>query len=139
MQDYENKTRLMETLDEALKRDKTKTNVAQLSPLGLVEMTRKRTRESLGRMLLQPCMACEGTGMAKSPTTICYQIFRDVVAEARAYPCEKMVVIANPSIIDLMLGEESEQVSQLEAFLGKQISLRSDDKLSRDQYEVALS
>ncbi|MDQ6973725.1 MAG: Rne/Rng family ribonuclease, partial [Mariprofundaceae bacterium] len=100
MQEDENKTRLLEVLDEALKRDKTKTHVVQYSALGLVEMTRKRTRDSLGRMLLEPCRRCDSTGYTKSPTTICYQLFREIVAEARAYPCEKLMVIAHPKLID---------------------------------------
>jgi len=138
MQEEENKTRLLEVLDEALKRDKTKTHVVQYSALGLVEMTRKRTRDSLGRMLLETCHRCDSTGYTKSPTTICYQLFREVVAEARAYPCEKLMVIAHPKLIDLMLGEESEQVTRLETFLGKQIALKSDAQLEPEHFEVAL-
>ncbi|TLS65741.1 Rne/Rng family ribonuclease [Mariprofundus erugo] len=138
MQEEENKQRLMEVLAEALKRDKAKTHIVQLSELGLVEMTRKRTRDSLGRMLMKECDRCCGIGLAKSPTTICYQLFREVVAEARAYPCEKLMVIAHPSIIDLLLGEENEGVLQLEGFLSKQISLKSDDSFSPDHYEVVL-
>jgi len=110
----------------------------QLSELGLVEMTRKRTRDSLGRMLMKECERCSGIGLAKSPTTICYQLFREVVAEARAYPCEKLMVIAHPSIIDLLLSEENEGVLQLEEFLDKQISLKSDEDFASDHYEVVL-
>ncbi|MCF7822047.1 MAG: ribonuclease E/G, partial [Mariprofundaceae bacterium] len=138
MQEKENKARLMEVLDEALKRDKSKTNVAPLSSLGLVEMTRKRTRNSLGRVLQKECKRCNGSGHIKSLTTICYQLFREVVAEARAYPCEKLMVIAHPSLIDLMLGEESEDVAALEIFLGKEISFKSDANLSPEHYEIAL-
>jgi len=138
MQEEENKQRLLEVLDEALQRDKTKTNVVQFSSLGLVEMTRKRSRESLGRILMDECPRCESTGHTKSPTTICYQLFREVVAEARAYPCEKLLVIAHPKLIDVMLGEESEQVAQLEKFLGKQIALKSDSQLDPEHFEVAL-
>jgi len=138
MQEEENKARLLEVLDETLKRDKTKTHVVQYSALGLVEMTRKRTRDSLGRMLLEPCHRCDSTGYRKSPTTICYQLFREVVAEARAYPCEKLMVIAHPKLIDLMLGEESEQVTRLEGFLGKQIALKSDAQMDPEHFEVAL-
>jgi len=138
MQEEENKERLLEVLNEALKRDKTKTHVVQYSALGLVEMTRKRTRDSLGRMLLETCHRCDSTGYTKSPTTICYQLFREVVAEARAYPCEKLMVIAHPKLIDLMLGEESEQVTRLETFLGKQIALKSDAQLAPEHFEVAL-
>lgn len=138
MQEDENKQRLMEVLDEALKRDKTKTHIVQLSELGLVEMTRKRTRDSLGRMLMKECGRCCGIGQAKSPTTICYQLFREVVAEARAYPCEKLMVIAHPSIIDLLLSEENQGVLQLEEFLKKEISLKSDEDFASDHYEVVL-
>jgi ribonuclease G len=138
MQEDENKQRLMEVLEEALKRDKAKTHVVQLSDLGLVEMTRKRTRESLGRILLNECDHCHGVGSAKSPTTICYQLFREVVAEARAYPCEKLMVIAHPQIIDLMLGEESKAVEQLETFLRKEIRLESNEQFAPDHYEIVL-
>jgi len=138
MQEEENKARLLEVLDEALKRDKTKTNVVQFSALGLVEMTRKRTRESLGRVLLSPCKRCETTGHTRSATTICYQLFREIVAEARAYPCEKLMVIAHPKLIDVLLGEESEQIARLEQFLDKQIALKSDSQIDPEHFEVAL-
>jgi len=138
MQEEENKTRMLEVLEEALTRDKTKTNVVQLSSLGLVEMTRKRTRDSLGRTLLSECSRCESVGHTKSPTTICYQLFREVVAEARAYPCEKLMIIAHPKLIDVLLGEESEQVARLEEFLGKQIALKSDIQLDPEHFEIAL-
>ncbi|MBL4761058.1 MAG: Rne/Rng family ribonuclease [Mariprofundaceae bacterium] len=138
MQEEENKTRMLEVLEEALKRDKTKSNVVQLSSLGLVEMTRKRTRDSLGRTLLSECSRCESVGYSKSPTTICYQLFREVVAEARAYPCEKLMIIAHPKLIDVLLGEESEQVARLEEFLGKQIALKSDMQLDPEHFEIAL-
>ncbi|HXH72346.1 MAG TPA: ribonuclease G [Mariprofundaceae bacterium] len=138
MQEEENKQRLMEVLAEALKRDKAKTHIAQLSSLGLVEMTRKRTRDSLGRTLLQECPCCHGTGSAKSPTTVCYQLFREVVAGARAYPCEKLLVAAHPQIIDLLLGEESDNVARLEEFLRKEITLKSDEAFDPGHYEVVL-
>jgi len=138
MQEEENKQKLMEMLAEALKRDKAKNHIVQLSELGLVEMTRKRTRESLGRMLLTECKSCHGNGLEKSLQTICYQLFREVVAEARAYPCEKLTVIAHPDIIDLMLGEENEGVLQLEIFLSKEISFESDENFAADHYEIVL-
>ncbi|MES0371023.1 MAG: Rne/Rng family ribonuclease [Mariprofundaceae bacterium] len=138
MQEDENKIRLMEVLEEALKRDKSKTNIAHFSSLGLVEMTRKRTRDSLGRTLQEDCTRCHATGHVKSLTTICYQLFREIVAEARAYPCEKLMVIAHPKLIDLMLGEEGEDVTALEHFLSKEISFKSDSNLAPENYEIAL-
>jgi len=138
MQEEENKAKLIEVLEEALKRDKSKTHVVQFSSLGLVEMTRKRTRDSLGRTLQASCGRCGGNGHVKSLTTICYQLFREIVSEARAYPCEKLTVIAHPSLIDLLLGEEGEDVAALEHFLKKEISFQSDAKLTPENYEIAL-
>jgi len=138
MQEEENKRSLLDVLAEALTRDHAKTHVVHLSELGLVEMTRKRTRESLGRTLLNECPHCDGTGHIRSEVTICHQIFREVVAEARAYPCNRLVVVAHPSIIDRLLGVDSESVSALEHFLKKEIMLKSDEKLEPDHYEIVL-
>ncbi len=138
MQDEENKDKVLEVLEEALKRDKTKTFALPFTSLGLVQLTRKRTRDSLGRMLQTECSRCDSTGLTKSMQTICYQLFREIVAEARAYPSEKLMVIAHPSLIDLILGEENEMVSQLEAFLGKEISFKQDTQFAPDRYEVVL-
>jgi len=138
MEKEENKAKMLEVLEEALKKDKAKNHIVQLSELGLVEMTRKRTRDSLGRTLLSECSHCHGIGQMKRPTTICYQLFREVVAEARAYPCEKLTVIAHPDIIELMLGEENESVLQLEEFLQKEISLDSNENFAPNHYEVVL-
>jgi len=138
MQEEENRTRIMVMLEDALKRDMAKTKVVRLSELGLVEMTRKRTRDSLGHILLQDCPLCHGTGRTKSLTTLCYQILRELMAEARAYPCNKLMVIAHTDIIDLLVGEESESVEQLERFLNKEIGLNSAPDLAPDQFEIVL-
>ncbi len=138
MEEEESKSRLMEMLAEALSRDKAKTNIIRMSELGLVEMTRKRTRDSLGRTLLRDCPLCHGSGRTKSLTTLCYQIFREVMAEARAYPCNKLMIVAHPDIIDILVGEESENVERLERFVNKQISLNSSPELAPDQYEIVL-
>ncbi len=138
MQDTSNQAKVMEVLEEALTRDKTKTHVLPFTELGLVQLTRKRTRDSLGRMLQMECKRCKATGLVKSMQTICYQLFREIVAEARAYPSQKLLVVAHPELIDLMLGEESETVAQLEQFLGKEISFKQDAKFEPDHYEVVL-
>jgi ribonuclease G len=138
MQDEENRTRLLEVLSEALKRDKAKTDIVHFSDLGLVEMTRKRTRDSIGRTLLQECKCCGGSGLTKSPTTVCYELFRDIVSEARTYPCDKLLVIAHPEIIDILVGEEHEAVERMEEFLGREITLQSDNDFSPERYEVVL-
>ncbi|MDX8389639.1 MAG: Rne/Rng family ribonuclease [Mariprofundaceae bacterium] len=136
MQDEEHRNQLISVLEEALKRDKVKTHIVQYSALGLVEMTRKRTRESLGRILMRECDHCDSTGHIKSLVTLCHQIFRELVAEARAFPCHRLMVIAHPSIIDLLLGEESDQVLALEKFTSKEISLESNDSLLPEQFEI---
>ena len=138
MQEEESRQKLIEVLEEAISRDKAKMHIVHFSELGLVEMTRKRTRDSLGRALLRECPQCHGIGYVKSLTTICYQLFREVVAESRAYPCDKLMVVAHPGIIDLLLGEESEGIANLEKFLKKEIALKSDEALAPEQYEVVL-
>ena len=138
MQEEENKRSLLDMLEESLARDHAKTHIVHLSDLGLVEMTRKRTRESLGRTLLDECPHCRGTGHIFSNITICHQIFREVVAEARAYPCNRLMVVAHPQIIDRLLGEDSESISALERFLNKEIILKSDEKFEPDHYEIVL-
>jgi len=138
MQEEDNRRRLLDVLNEALTRDHAKTHIVQLSELGLVEMTRKRTRESLGRTLLSECPHCHATGHVLSQVTICHQIFREVVAEARAYPCNRLMVVAPPAIIDRLLGEESDSVTALERFLKKEIVLKSDEKLGPEHYEIVL-
>ncbi len=136
MQDPENRQRLIEVLDEALARDKAKTQIVHMSELGLVEITRKRTRDSLGRILTRECECCGGSGYRKSAHTVLYQLFRELVAEARAYPCQSLKVVAHPEIIDLMLGEENENVARLESFLGKNIELAGNEAFAPDHYEV---
>ncbi len=138
MQEEASKRRLMTVLEEALTRDHAKTHIVHLSELGLVEMTRKRTRESLERILMQACSYCDATGHTRSPVTICHQMFREVVAEARAYPCDKLMVVAHPDIIDLLLGEESDNISGLERFLKKEIILKSESKLAPEHFEIVL-
>jgi len=87
---------------------------------------------------MQECPHCDATGHLRSQITICHQILREVVAEARAYPCDKLMVVAHPDIIDLLLGEESDNISGLEHFLKKEIMLKSEDKLEPEHYEIAL-
>ncbi len=138
MQEEENRRRLMKVLEDALTRDHAKTHIVHLSELGLVEMTRKRTRESLERILTQACPYCGATGHVRSHVTICHQILREVAAEARAYPCNKLMVVAHPDIIDLLLGEESDNISGLERLLQKEIMLKSGDKPDPGHYEIVL-
>ncbi len=124
--------------DEELERDHAKTNIIGITELGLVQMTRKRTRESLEQVLCEPCMCCQGRGKLKTPETVCYEIFREILREARAYQAEGYRVLANQKVIDRLLDEESGNVADLEAFIGRSIKFQVESMYSQEQYDVVL-
>ena len=110
--------------------------ITGVSDLGLVEMTRKRTSESLVQMLCEPCPACDGKGSMKSAETVCHEILREILREARAFECDRFLVLAAPVVIDRLLDENSANVADLEEFLGRRIELRVEDVYSREQYDI---
>lgn len=121
-----------------LERDRVKTNSGGFSPLGLVEMTRKRTRESLAHMLCEPCPVCDGKGSVKTPRSVTYDIFRELLREARQFNPREFRVVASPKVIELFLDEESVHLAGLSEFIGKPISLQSDGTMGPDQYDIVL-
>ncbi len=121
-----------------LKRDRVKTMVSGFSPLGLVEMTRKRTRESLAQMLCEPCPSCEGKGSVKTPRTIAYDILREILREARQFDPVEFRVVANPQVIDLLMDEENTHLAGLSDFIGKPISLHRESAMGPEQYDIVL-
>ena len=125
-------------LRRQLQRDRIKTMVGDFSQLGLVELTRKRTRESLARMLSEPCPTCKGTGMVKTPRSVAYDILREVLREARQFHPQEFRVIASPQVIELFLDEESQHLAGLSEFIGKPISLQVEAGLAQDQYDIVL-
>ena len=106
--------------------------------LGLVQMTRKRTRESLEQVLCEPCSCCQGRGKLKTAETICYEIFREILREARAYQAEGYRVLANQKVVDRLLDEESGNVAELEGFIGRTIRFQVETMYSQEQYDVVL-
>ena len=132
------KRQVLRALEKALARDHTRTHISNVSPLGLVEMTRKRTRESLEHILCDPCPTCAGRGSIKSADTVCYEIFREILREARQFDTERLLVIASPEVIDQLVDEESSAFAELEAFVGKPITLQVENLYSREQYDVVL-
>jgi len=138
MQDLEHQRQVARTLDRALAKDHVKTNVLAVSELGLIQMTRKRTRESLEQLLCEPCSACEGTGINKTPETICYEIFREILRAHRAYDTNTYLVLASQAVIDQLLDEEAHRLAELEQFIGKSISLRLEPMYVSEQYDVVL-
>ena len=121
-----------------LARDRVKTMIGGFSQLGLVEMTRKRTRESLAQMLSEPCPACAGAGQVKTGRSVCYDILREILREARAFNPREFRVVAAPQVVELFLDEESAHLAGLSDFIGKPISLQSESSMTQDQYDIVL-
>jgi ribonuclease G len=138
MHDEEHKRQVLRTLEKGLARDHAKTTVYEMSPLGLVEMTRKRTTESLARQLCEPCPACSGRGIVKTSETVGYEILREITRAVRQFEAEKLLVLASPRVVTRMLEEESAAVQELEAFIGKSIRFQPDEQYAQEQFDVVL-
>jgi len=138
MQNEEHKRQVLRALEKSLDRDHTKTHISDVSALGLVQMTRKRTRESLEHVLCDPCPTCSGRGSIKTADTVCYEIFREILREARQFDTEKLLVIASQEVIDTLVDDESASFAELEAFIGKPITLQVEMLYSREHYDVVL-
>jgi len=138
MTDAEHKRQVLRQLEKALARDHAKTTVYDFSPLGLVEMTRKRTTESLQRQLSEPCHECGGRGTLKTPETVTYEIFRDIVRQVRQFDAQRLLVIASPKVVARITDEESAAVAELEEFLGKSIRFQAEDQYAQEQFDVVL-
>ena len=121
-----------------LSRDRTKLTVSGFSPLGLVEMTRKRTRESLAHMLCEPCPTCEGRGQVKTARTVCYNILREILREARQFSPKEFRVVASAAVVEMLLDEESQHLAGLSDFIGKPVSLQTEPSMSPEQYDIVL-
>ena len=135
---FANQRQVIRTLEKQLERDHAKTNIIGITELGLVQMTRKRTRESLEQVLCEPCVCCQGRGKLKTPETICYEIFREILREARAYQATGYRVLANQKVVDRLLDEESGNVAELEGFIGRTIRFQVETMYSQEQYDVVL-
>lgn len=138
MQDIEHRRQVHRTLEKAMEHDYTKTVISGVSELGLVEMTRKRTRESLEHIMCEECPVCEARGSIKTSETICYEIFREILREARAYDNDKLMVLASQSVVDRLLDEESASVADLEEFVGKSIQFQVESVYNQGQFDVIL-
>ena len=125
-------------LRKQLARDRTKITVSGFTQLGLVEMTRKRTRESLAHMLCEVCPTCEGKGQVKTPRSVCYDILREILREARQFNPKEFRVIASAAVVEMLLDEESPHLAGLSDFIGKPISLQAEALGSPEQYDIVL-
>ena len=121
-----------------LARDRVKTQVGGFSHLGLVEMTRKRTRESLAQLLCEPCEQCQGSGRVRTARTVAYDVLREILREARQFNPREFRVVAAPAVIDMLIDEESQHLAGLPDFIGKPISLQAESAVGPDQYDIVL-
>ncbi|MBQ0832172.1 ribonuclease G [Marinobacter sp.] len=138
MEDAEHQRQVHRMLEKMLERDHAKTKITGVSELGLVEMTRKRTTESLGQVLCEPCPICDGRGFLKTSETVCFEIFREIMRINRAYDAENYLVMASQSVVDRLLDEESDNVADLETFIAKAVRFQVEPFYSQEQYDVVL-
>jgi ribonuclease G len=139
MENTEHRNAVLSELKKALARDRTKVSVSGFSALGLVEMTRKRTRESLAHILCEPCPACHGRGQVQTSRTICYEILRELLREAKQFNPREFRILASQEVVDLFLEEESQHLAMLGDFIGKRISLEVAAGYSQEQYDIVLT
>lgn len=138
MNDPEHRRQVLRALEKALEKDHAKTQICDVSPLGLVEMTRKRTRESLEQVLCEPCPCCNGRGFVKTAETVCYEIFREILRESRQFDAKELLVLVSQEVVDLLLDEESASLAELEAFIGVPIRYQVELLYTQEQFDVVL-
>ena len=138
MQKNTHKKQVLAALGDAISKDRVKISITEISPLGLVEITRKRTRESLEQLMSETCAVCDGRGTVKTVQTVCYEILREVLREARQFKAQAYTIVAAPQVIDLLLDEEASSLADLQEFIERPISLRVDPLYQQQQYDIAL-
>jgi ribonuclease G len=131
-----NRGKVYSALQEALTRDRAKSRILRISDLGLVEMSRERTREDLLRTLCEPCGYCEGRSYTKSPMTVCYEIFREIRKTGGSTRERKIIVSVHPDVANLFYDEERQGVEELEREYGKKIVIKADPNLHIEQYDL---
>ncbi len=137
MEKYENRERVFNAFTEAMKKDRAKNTISHISDLGLIQMTRKRVRESLGRTLCEACPYCEGKGFVKSPRTLCYEIFRKITRLVR-HRAERIIVTAHPSVAEVLSDEERAGIEDIETRYGVKVTIRESRALHQENYEVTV-
>ncbi|WP_068544946.1 ribonuclease G [Thalassotalea crassostreae] len=138
MNTNEHKKRVLHSLDVAMAKDNVKYSISNFSALGLVEMTRKRTRESLEHILCDECPICDGRGNLKTVETVCFEILREIVRVNRAYDADKFIVYASTQVSDTLNNDEMHHLAELEVFIGKQIKVQTDSVYNQEQFDVVM-
>ncbi len=139
MREPEHRAQVMRALQKVFAKDYAKTHICDFSPLGLIEMTRKRTRESLEQVLTTDCPSCEGLGSVKTAETVCYEIFREISRSARQFEADQLLVLAAQEVIDMLLDELSAGLADREAQIGIPIRLQVEALYGPDQFDVVLT
>ena len=138
MADKAHQAQVLRTLKAALEKDHARTNVFEFSPLGLVEMTRKRTTSSIGQILCQPCPTCSGLGSIKSAETVCLEVIREIMRFGRQFEASKLLVMAPSTVVNHMLDEHSTTIVELEGQIGRSIRFQREDQYMHEQFDVVL-
>jgi len=138
MREPEHARQVLRTLEKRVETDHSKVSISEFTSLGLVQLTRKRTRESMEQILCEPCPSCNGRGTMKTPETVCYEIFREILREVRQFDGNKLLVIAAQPIVDMLVDEESASVAELEEFIGRPITFQVEPLYIREQYDIVL-
>ncbi|MDA8793865.1 Rne/Rng family ribonuclease, partial [Bacteriovoracaceae bacterium] len=136
MEKIEHREDVYNSLLEALKKDRAKTNVLPISGLGLVEMTRKRTRDTLTRVMCEPCAYCEGTGRVKSTTTVCFEILRELFKVLRKTQGVKVSIFTHPEVSAKLTSDDMDLIEEIEETFSKNIIIRADNSYHIEQYEI---
>ena len=129
---------VLRSLEKNVERDHSKTILSELTSLGLVQLTRKRTKESLEHILCETCPTCDGRASIKTSETICYEIFREILREVRQFDANKLLVVASQCVVDMLLDDESTSVAELEAFIGRPITFQVETVYTQEQYDIVL-
>ncbi len=138
MAEESHKQQVWRALASAMAPDRARHHICAVSELGLIEMTRRRVRESLGHTLCEPCPSCNGKGEVKTVETLCYEIFREIMRVARQYETTQFLVLASIDVIDRLQDEDSTKIAELEQFIDKQIKFQPETQYSREQFNVVL-
>jgi ribonuclease G len=136
MEKKSNQEKVYNSLKEALKKDRSKTHVLPMSDMGLIQMTRKRVRSPLTRMLCEPCYYCEGEGHILSKTTVCYNIYREILHQSREMLGVKVSLRVNPKVAELLHGEENDIITSLERMIGKQIVIYPNPQMHMEEFDI---
>ncbi|MCL9780541.1 ribonuclease G [Vibrio sp. S4M6] len=134
----DHRRRVLASLEVALEKDRVKTNINGFTQLGLVEMTRKRTRESIEHVLCSSCPTCEGRGSVKTVETVCFEVLREITRVNRAYDADKFVVYASPAVAESLQGDESHALAELEVFIGKEVKVQAEPLYIQEQFDVVM-